>query len=253
MDTVVIKNKSAIEKMRTAGQALARVMQQAEQLIQAGVSTHEIDFQIEKMMVAAQLKPVCKGYGTYKHATCISVNDVIVHGVPSKEIILKSGDFVKIDVVGSYKGYCADMARSYFVGQPSPVAQKMAEVAQRALDKAIGLVRPGQHLSTISHAVQQEVEAAGFGVVRDFAGHGIGKRIHEYPDVPNYGTPGKGPVLQQGMTFAIEPMITEKSYDVRILDDGWTAATVDGGLAAHVEDTVVVTRDGVEILTRLQK
>lgn len=252
MDGIIIKNKSAIEKMRIAGQRLAQIMKNITPLIVPGNSTQDIDFQIEKMMLEAELKPVCKGYGSYKHATCISVNDVVVHGVPSKEIILKSGDFVKIDVVGSYKSYCADMARFYFVGDVSPEVKRLAQTAQKSLDIAIGLIRPGVHLSTISNAVQTEVEAAGFGVVRDFAGHGIGKRIHEEPDVPNYGASGKGPVLRQGMTLAIEPMITQNSYKIVIDSDGWTARTVDGGFAAHVEDTVVVTSDGVEILTRLQ-
>jgi methionyl aminopeptidase len=248
---IIIKNKSAIDKMRVAGHALAEILEKIKQSIIPGVSTFELDQLIEKQMIAAGLKAVCKGYAGYKHATLISPNDVVVHGIPSKEIILKSGDFVKIDVVGSYKNYCADMARCYFVGERRPIAEKLAATAQRSLDAAIGIVAPGVRLSDISHRVQQEVEKDGFGVLRDFAGHGIGKTIHEEPTLPNYGQPGRGPVLQEGMTLAIEPMITEKSYKVRILDDGWTVKTVDGGLAAHVEDTVVVTKTGVEILTRL--
>lgn len=251
MDAIIIKNKVAIEKMRTAGKLLAQVMQETESFVKEGISTHELDQIIEKKMRERELKPECKGYAGYKHSSCISLNDVIVHGVPKKEIILKSGDFVKIDIVGSYKGYCADMARCFFVGKASPVAKKMAEVAQRALDKGISLVRPGVRLSDISACVQREVEQAGFGVIRDFAGHGIGKNIHEAPDVPNFGRPGQGPILQEGMTLAIEPMITEKDYAVKIMADGWTAKTVDGGLAAHVEDTVVVVRNGAEILTRI--
>ncbi|MBY0354064.1 type I methionyl aminopeptidase [Candidatus Babeliales bacterium] len=251
MDAIIIKNKVAIEKMRSAGKLLAQVMQETEPFVKEGISTHELDQIIEKKMRERELKPECKGYAGYRHSSCISLNDVIVHGVPKKEIILKSGDFVKIDIVGSYKGYCADMARCFFVGEASPVAQKMAEVAQRALDKGISLVRPGIRLSDISACVQREVEQAGFGVVRDFAGHGIGKNIHEAPDVPNFGKSGQGPILQEGMTLAIEPMITEKDYAVKIMADGWTAKTVDGGLAAHIEDTVVVVRDGAEILTRI--
>jgi len=222
-------------------------------VVKAGISTLEIDTFIEHKMRESGLKPACKGYAGYKHATCISVNDVIVHGVPSKKIILKTGDFVKIDVVGSYRGYCADMARSFFIGEVSPNVKKMAQVAQQALDHAIAMVRPGAYLSDVSYAVQEIVKKANFGIVRDFAGHGIGKEIHEEPDVPNFGSPGNGPILQEGMTFAIEPMITEGSYAVKIMEDGWTAKTTDGGFAAHVEDTVLVTKDGVEILTRVSK
>jgi methionyl aminopeptidase len=251
MERIVLKNKSAITKMHFAGQALAQIMQEVFSLIKPGVNTLEIDVFIEKRMVHMGLKPVCKGYGGYCFASCISLNDVVVHGIPSKEVILKSGDFVKIDIVGSYKGYCADIARYFFVGDIHPVAQRMAHVAQSALDAAISKICPGVRLSDISNIIQQEVERNGFGVVRDFAGHGIGKDIHEAPNIPNYGKPGQGPVLQEGMTLAIEPMITEKDYKIRVMSDGWTARTIDGGLAAHVEDTVVVTRSGAEVLTRL--
>lgn len=249
--SIQIKNKIAIEKMRNAGQLLASIMQTVKEKVVEGVTTLDLDTFIDGKMREEGLKAVCKGYAGYRHATCISVNDVIVHGIPSKEVILKSGDFVKIDVVGSYKDYCADMARYFFVGEPSPVALRMAAVAQDSLDKAIAAVKPGVRLSDISALIQQIVEKDGFGVVRDFAGHGIGKSIHEDPQVPNYGAPGRGPVLVEGMTFAIEPMITQGSYKTKIMPDGWTAKTVDGGLAAHVEDTIVVTKDGAEILTRL--
>jgi methionyl aminopeptidase len=248
---MIIKNKAAIAKMRTAGHLLAQIMVEIGDSVQEGVNTLYLDEIIEKRMRAAGLRPECKGYAGYQFATCISLNDIIVHGVPSKEVILKSGDFVKIDVVGSYKNYCADITRYFFVGQPNPVAQRMASVAQRALDSAINKIAPGIRLSEISLQIQQVVEQAGFGVVRDFAGHGIGRALHEDPSVPNYVMPGIGPVLVEGMTLAIEPMITERSYQVRVMTDGWTAKTIDGGLAAHVEDTIAVTADGVEILTRL--
>lgn len=247
---ILIKNKIAIDRMRAAGALLAEVVTYITPFIVEGVSTLELDALMEAEMKRVGLKPECKGYAGYQHATCISINDVIVHGVPCKEDILKSGDFVKIDVVGSYKNYCADLARFYFVGEVSETVRKLAETAQIALDKAIAFVRPGKRLSDISALIQQEVEKEGFGVVRDFAGHGIGRSLHEDPEVPNYGVPGKGPILREGMTLAIEPMITEKSYHVSIMSDGWTAKTVDGGLAAHVEDTIVVTQDGAEILTR---
>lgn len=251
MRQIIIKNRATLDKMRSGGRLLAEVMETLSDMLRPGISTLEIDFYIEKKMRSAGLVPVCKGYAGYKHATCISLNNVVVHGVPAKEIVLKSGDFVKIDVVGSYKNYCVDMARYYFIGDVKPVVKRLAAVAQDALDKAISKIRPGVFLSDISSAVQTVAEAEGFGVVRDFAGHGIGKSIHEQPDIPNYGRPGHGPILREGMTLAIEPMITERGYEVLIMEDGWTAVTKDGGYAAHVEDTVVVTANGVEILTRL--
>lgn len=247
---IMIKNKRAIEKMRKAGRSLAEIMVDVKDIIKPGITTLEIDNFIESEMKKRGLKPECKGYAGYKHATCISVNDVVVHGVPSHEI-LKDGDFVKIDVVASFKGYCADMARFFFVGNVSDTVKCMGGTAQKALDSALEMVKAGINLSNISHKIQTIVEGAGFGVVRDFAGHGIGRRIHELPEIPNFGAPGKGVILREGMTLAIEPMITERDVAVRIMPDGWTARTVDGGLAAHVEDTIAVTKDGIEVLTRI--
>ena len=251
MQHIQLKNKASIDKMRTAGRRLAEILREVEIIVIAGKSTWEIDAFIDNRMKSVGLRAVCKGYGTYRHATCISINDVVVHGIPSKDTILKSGDFVKIDVVGSFENYCADMARYFFVGIVDPRVFALAKVAQEALDGAIAMARPGIYLSDLSAYIQETVEKAGFGVVRDFSGHGIGKTIHEAPEIPNYGKPGNGPMLREGMTLAIEPMITEKNYETVVMADGWTAKTRDGGLAAHVEDTVVITRDGVEILTRL--
>ena len=249
---IKIKNKQAVAAMRTAGQRLARIVADAGAMVAPGVTTADLDAYIEKALRTAGLQPVCKGYAGYRHASCISVNDAVVHGVPSATKVLQDGDCVSIDVVGSYKGYCADMARTFMVGSASVVAAKLAEVAQKSLDAGLAIVKPGVHLSDVSATIQNVVEAAGFGVLRDFVGHGIGRSLHEDPQVPNFGTPGNGPILRQGMTLAIEPMITEKDYAVVVGPDGWTVTTVDGGLSAHVEDTVVVTPTGVEILTRLQ-
>lgn len=248
---IIIKNKAAIVKMREAGRLLALVMDTIKSNELEGKSTWEIDALIEKKMLEVGLKTPCKGFADYKHATCISVNDVVVHGIPSKETVLKSGDFVTIDVVGSFNGYCADMARCFFIGDVKPVAKKLADVAQQSLDQAIALIKPGVRLSTISACIQKVVEQNGFGVIRDFVGHGIGKDFHEAPEIPNFGKPDQGPILREGMALAIEPMIVEKDYRVKKLADGWTVKTLDGGLAAHVEDTVLVTADGVDILTRL--
>jgi methionyl aminopeptidase len=259
---IQIKNKSALEKMSESGRRLASVMKSAASMVCEGVnarlsrrlsgrlSTLEIDIFIESQMRQVGLVPVCKGYGGYKYATCISVNDGVIHGVPSDKVVLKSGDFVKIDVAGSYKNYCADMTRYFFIGTVSPEVKRLAAAAQRALDAAIGAVAPGNCLSDVSAAIQREIERDGYGVVKDFAGHGIGKKLHEEPQVLNFGVPGEGPILREGMVFAIEPMLTQYDSAVKVLEDGWTVKTVDGGLAAHVEDTVAVVRNGAKVLTR---
>lgn len=250
---MLVKNKSAIDKMTIAGQQLALIMEELGSLVVPGVTTYDLDSLIEHKMVARDLKPVCKGYAGYKYATCISVNDVIVHGIPSKETVLKSGDFVKIDLSASYKSYCADTARYFFVGDVDDKVRRIAAVAQKALDAAIEIALPGKRISDISACIQDIVERSGYSVIRVFSGHGIGKDLHEEPDIPNYGKPGRGMVLQDGMTLAIEPMIAEGDYGVTIMKDGWTARTADGGLSAHVEDTVVVRSGGAQVLTRLKQ
>ena len=248
---ITIKKKSLIVKMEKAGKLLSEVFRDISFLIKSGTSTLDIDAWIEKQLCEKGLVPRSKGYSGYLHASCISVNDAVIHGVPSSNFILKNGDLVKIDVVASWNGYCADMARMFFVGGPeSEVIENFVKVAQKALDKGIDKARSGNHLSDISAAIQQEVEQHGFQVVRDFAGHGIGKCVHEDPEVPNYGKPGEGPILRPGMVLAIEPMITMGNFEVKVIDDGWTVKTCDKSLAAHVEDTVVVTEDKPKILTR---
>jgi methionyl aminopeptidase len=249
---MLVKNSGMIDKMRIAGHALAQVMAEISESVVAGISTLDLDTLIEKQIIARGLKPVCKGYAGYRHATCISVNDVIVHGVPSREIVLKCGDFVKIDVIAAYKMYCADLTRYFFVGRSREVVYKLAAVAQNALDSAIEVAVPGNRVSDISACIQKIVEKEGFSIIRSFSGHGIGKDLHEDPDIPNFGKPGKGMLLQEGMTLAIEPMIAEHGHEVVIMGDGWTAKTADGGIAAHVEDTIVVRRGGAEILTRMR-
>ncbi|MFT6765878.1 MAG: methionyl aminopeptidase [Alteromonas naphthalenivorans] len=250
---ITIKNKLALAKMKRAGQALAEIFEEIQPLLRPGLSTLEIDGDIAKRLAQKGLTSRTKGYMGYKHVSCISVNDEVVHGVPSKDTLLVSGDVVKIDICASWKGYCGDMARTFFIVQSTPESKKLAEVAQSALDKGIEMARVGNRLTDISAAIQVEVERHGFGVVRDFAGHGIGKQLHEDPEILNYGKPGKGPVLRAGMTFAIEPMITQGAYDVYITEDGWTVKTKDKSLAAHVEDTIAITDQGPRILTRLQK
>lgn len=247
---IIIKNKTAIAKMEKSGALLQRVFKDLESSIKAGVSTHDLDTRIVELLKQYGLQSKTVGYRGYKHASCISVNDEVVHGVPRVDRILQHGDLVKVDICASHQGYCADMARAFFVGTPTAKAQKLVAVATTALQKGIEKARHGNRLTDISAAIQEEVEKHGFGVVRDFAGHGIGKRMHEDPEILNYGQPGEGPVLQAGMTFAIEPMITEGNYQVYITDDGWTVKTKDKSLAAHVEDTVAITHGEPLVLTR---
>jgi methionyl aminopeptidase len=251
---ITIKNKLSIGKMQQAGQLLASLFVEIPAILKPGVSTAEIDSWIELELKKRGLVSKTKGYMGYRHSSCISLNDEVVHGVPSKHKKLQSGDLVKIDICASWNGYCADMARCFFINEETvaPRMHKMVEVAKMALDFGVSKALVGNRLSDISAAIQQVVEREGFGVVRDFAGHGIGKSMHEEPEILNYGLPGKGPILRAGMTFAIEPMITEKSYKVYVENDGWTVRTVDKGWAAHVEDTVLITDNGPVFLTRQQ-
>jgi methionyl aminopeptidase len=248
---IIIKNKAAIIKMETAARKLAEILKEVAPLVKEGVTTLELDEFVVKQLAEKGLVSRCKGYMGYQHVTCISINDEVVHGVPKKEKVIKSGDLVKIDICASWKTYCADMARCFFVGKVSDKIKKLVAVAQQSLDKGIEQAVVGNRVSDISSAVQKEVEKYGFGVVRDFAGHGIGKSLHEDPEVLNYGKPGRGPLLRVGMTIAIEPMITYGQYDVYIAQDGWTVKTEDKSWAAHVEDTVLITESGPKILTRL--
>lgn len=247
---ITIKNKSAFEKMAKAGALLAGMFEALTSVVGEGVSTITIDSWIEDYLKKNNLVSTMKGYNGYKHVSCISVNDEVVHGVPSKKI-LQDGDLVKVDVCASWSGYCADMARPFFIGKPTDRAIQLVEAAQRSLNAGIEQAVVGNKLSNISVAIQKVVEHHNFGVVREFAGHGIGKRMHEDPEILNYGTPGRGPILRHGMSFALEPMITAGSYNVYIESDGWTVKTVDKSLAAHVEDTVLVTDEGPRIITRL--
>lgn len=247
---ITIKNKRALEKMSTAGQHLSKMFKDLETVIKPGVSTLAVDTWIADRLKTDGLVSMSKGYRGYQHVSCISVNDEVVHGVPRPDRILKEGDVVKVDVCASWQGYAADMARCYILGSVSSQVRKLIEVAYTALDKGIEQVRAGKRVSDISAAIQQEIDKHGFGIVRIFAGHGIGKRMHEDPEILNYGSPGQGALLQPGMTLAIEPMLTLGSGQVYIDPDGWTAKSKDHSWAAHVEDTVAVTQHAPWILTR---
>ena len=235
--------------MREAGKVTGYILNELKELIKPGISTMDIDSFVEKTVKAYGMTAAEKGYCGYPASVCTSVNEEVVHGIPSKKRILREGDIVSVDLVVEYKGYMADAARTYAVGKISPEAEHLIRTAEDAFWKGIEFAKVGYRLSDISHNIQTVVEGEGFGVIRDFVGHGIGSHMHEDPQIPNYGKPGKGPRLQAGMTLAIEPIICQGSYEVDVLLDDWTAVTVDGGLAAHYENTVVITDGEPELLT----
>lgn len=235
--------------MREAGKVTGQILRDLEGLMRPGVATIEIDRFVERAVKAAGMSAAEKGYYGYPASICVSINEEVVHGIPSKKRILREGDIVSLDLVVENHGYMADAARTYGVGQISPEARHLIETAKQAFFNGITFAKEGYRLSDISNAVQKTVEGEGFGVIRDFVGHGIGSSMHEDPQIPNYGKPGKGPRLQRGMVLAIEPMICQGSYEVDVLTDDWTAVTVDGGLAAHYENTVVITDGEPELLT----
>lgn len=247
---IKIKGANAIKKMEEAGRLLSGVVDRVSAHVQQGISTGELDRMIEDELAKNNLVSASKGYQGFKHVSCISVNDEVVHGVPNFSRIVCSGDVVKIDVCASWQGYFVDMARSFSVGVVSRQIDHLIQTAYDSLTCGIEQAIVGNRLSDISFAIQKEIERHGFGVVRDFAGHGIGRSMHEEPEIVNYGKPGQGPVLCEGMALALEPMITAGDYRVYIADDRWTAKTVDGSWAAHVEDTVIVTTHGPKVVTR---
>lgn len=249
---ITLKNKEALEAMLGAGKRLAELFEILKGYIVPGMSTLDIDSYIAQYLQQQGMVSQTVGYAGYKHSSCISINDELVHGVPSAQKFVARGDLVKVDVCASWNSYCADMARCFIVGNVvDEPKMKLIEVAQKSLDAGIEMAVPGGKLTDISYAIQRVVESAGFGVVRDFAGHGIGRKMHESPEILNYGKPGRGPVIREGMAFAIEPMITFGKYDICVDRDGWTARTRDGSLAAHVEDTVLITERGPQVATRV--
>lgn len=248
---ITIKGNDAIAKMQKAGNLLAQMFEMLGSQIVPGITTLDIDSLIENYIKKNELVSCTKGYMGYRHNSCISVNDEVVHGIPSPKNKIKDGDLVKVDVCASYRGFCADMARCFFTRDVSPEVFELVDATKLALDKGIDKARAGNRLSDISFAIETEINNYGYGIVREFAGHGIGAKMHEDPEILNYGPPGRGPVIKVGMAFAIEPMITLGKHNILIEQDGWTVKTADGKFAAHVEDTVVVTEDGPMIITRL--
>jgi methionyl aminopeptidase len=247
---IVLKSSREIALMRRGGQVLADLTETLRGTVKAGMSTLEIDEEVEAFIVGRGAQPAFKGYRGFPASVCVSINDEVVHGIPSPHRRLKEGDIVGLDLGCIVDGYYADCAVTVAIGEVPEAVQRLLDVTRESLEQAIDRCRPGRRLSDVSHAVQAHVEAHGFAIVRAFVGHGIGRALHEDPQIPNFGDPGRGPQLKAGMVLAIEPMVTMGTWDVRILDDGWTAVTKDGSLAAHFEHTVAVTDNGPDVLTR---
>ncbi|SHK27939.1 type I methionyl aminopeptidase [Tepidibacter formicigenes] len=248
---ITIKSAKEIDLMREAGKIVAKAHETVSKSIRPGVTTKELDKIAEEVIRECNAEPSFKGYHGYTGSICSSINEEVVHGIPSSSRVLKEGDIISIDIGAFYKGYHGDAAKTYGVGMISNEDKKLIEVTKQSFYEGIKFAKLGYRLSDISHAVQAFVEKNGFSIVRDFVGHGIGSKLHEDPQIPNYGPPGKGPRLQEGMVLAIEPMVNAGSYHVKILSDGWTSVTIDGKKSAHYEHTIAITGDEPLILTKL--
>ncbi len=246
---VSIKSKKEIERMREAGKILARVHQELGQALKPGMSTWEVDKLGERIIRDFGCIPSFKNYNGFPASICVSVNDEVVHGIPDRHRILQEGDIVSLDAGVIWKGYHSDAARTHGIGQISPQARKLIEVTEQCFYEGIKYAKAGNHLNDISTAIQRYAESFGYGVVRDLVGHGIGSRLHEDPEVPNFSQKKRGVRLRPGMTLAIEPMINEGQYDVVWLDNDWTGVTDDGSLSAHYENTILITDGEPEILS----
>jgi methionyl aminopeptidase len=247
---IVCKSSAELEKMHRAGLVVWEVLNCLRESVRPGVTTLDLEKIAERQTAEYGVRPAFKGYRGYPCVLCASVNQEVVHGIPSPSRRLKEGDIISLDFGVESDGYYGDAAVTVPVGSIPPETEKLLCVTRESLDRAIEKVRPGNRLGDVSAAVQQWVEKNGFSVVREFVGHGIGTKMHEEPNVPNYGEAGRGPRLEEGMVFAIEPMVSAGGPGVRVLDDNWTAVTTDGSYAAHFEHTVAVTRNGPWVLTR---
>jgi methionine aminopeptidase, type I len=245
---IIAKSAAEIEVMREAGRITARALDAVSSAVRPGATTADLDAIAEDVIVKAGARPAFKGYHGFPATLCTSVNDQVVHGIPGGRV-LKEGEIVSVDCGAIVDGYYGDSARTFPVGHVSAEANRLMDVTKRSLEAGIARCRPGMRLYDVSAAVQDVAEAAGFSVVREYVGHGIGRSMHEDPQVPNYGKAGTGPTLRTGMVLAIEPMINAGAADVRSLDDGWTVVTLDGAMSAHFEHTVAVTEDGPLVLT----
>lgn len=246
---ITLKSSREIELMAEAGRIVAIAHKKVRDAIAPGVSTYELDRIAEETIVSLGATPSFKGYNGFPGSICASINNVIIHGIPNKKTILKDGDIISIDIGACYKGYHGDSAMTHPVGRISELREKLLEVTRNSLFEGLKNAKPNNRLSDISHAIETYVHKHGFSVVKDFTGHGVGRKLHEDPTIPNFGLPGHGPILKVGMTLAIEPMVNIGSDRVRILNDDWTTVTVDGSDSAHFEHTIVITESGYNILT----
>ncbi|MEF2969032.1 type I methionyl aminopeptidase [Paenibacillus sp. M1] len=247
---IICKSETELGFMREAGRIVAETHRLIAQSIEPGITTGELDQIADKFIRSQGAVPSFKGYNGFPYSICASVNEELVHGFPGKRK-LNEGDIITLDIGAEYRGYHGDSAWTYPVGTISDEAKRLLEVTERSLYAGLALVKPDVRLYTISHAIQQVIEEAGFSVVREYVGHGVGRELHEEPQIPNYGMPDRGPRLKPGMVLAIEPMVNAGKRYVKTLEDDWTVVTVDGSLCAHFEHTVAVTTDGLEILTTL--
>jgi len=245
------KSKREIDLMKKAGRIVAIAHKEVKAMIKPGITTADIDALVEKIVRDHDAVPSFKDYGGFPGSACTSINEEVVHGIPSKSRKLKEGDIVKVDIGADFKGYHGDSAWTYPVGRISKEAEKLLEATKASLFAGLSEIKAGKRLSDISHAIQTYAESKGYSVVREFVGHGVGRKLHEDPQIPNYGPAGKGPLLKPGMTLAIEPMINSGTKDVEVQSDAWTAVTQDGKLSAHFEHTILVTKESYLILTAL--
>lgn len=249
---IIVKSPREIELMKEAGHVVALVFETLRPMLKAGVTTLELDQKAEEVIRSHGCIPTFKGYGGFPGAICISVNETLVHGIPSNKIVLRDGDIVSLDVGATYHGYCGDACRTYPVGVISERADRLIKTTKQSFFEGVSKVKKGAHLGDVSHAIQVFNESHGYSLPTDYTGHGIGSHLHEDPSIPNVGKEGTGPVLQIGMCLAIEPMVAEGKPQVRVLGDEWTAKMKDGKLSAHYENTIVVTEEGYEVLTKLK-
>ena len=247
---IILKSPREIEQLKRANAIAAEVLGRLKEKVRPGTATQELDGIAEETILSKGASPAFKGYRGYPKSICASINEEIVHGIPGQRR-LKDGDIVSLDVGVNFHGYYGDAALSLPVGEVDPAARKLLEVTEKALYIGIDMAKVGNRLFDISYAIQQWVEKHGFSVVRDFVGHGIGKSLHEDPQIPNFGSPHQGPRLEKGMVFALEPMVNEGTYEVRILPDGWTVVTADGKRSAHFEHTIAILDGGAQILSAL--
>ncbi len=245
-----LKSPQDILRIREAGRIIAEIFNKLSKLSLEGHSTLEIDSFIENIILKSHARPSFQTVANYNHATCISINNEVVHGIPSKDKIIKKGDIVKIDIGVVKNGYFADACKTYSIKPVSKKAAKLVSITKESLEKAIKLLHPGTSIGDVGSEIQTFVEKNGFSVVRDFTGHGVGFALHEHPGIPHYGKRGRGKILQEGVVVAIEPMVNEGTYEVEVLEDGWTVITADGKLSAQFEHTIAITGKGPQILTK---